>query len=217
MIEKIKQLNNEEAKALLIDFMDVYFKKGFGIMNKTEIETLIYDVLKKHKLLSGKCFDDSVILQISEAKARKLIYESQIKYAGWNKEDLDRYLRSAVGDLLTHANFTKSGNEIWFSIEDKYLRVALNAKLRSNYYFANTSFNRDIVTLDEKSFSKMVSLLVPNFQKEKVLERITAIKVDDAIEDKDALGFMDDIIKQIVASGSLEGLKQLGQFLMNVP
>ena len=51
MINKIKGLDSEKAKHLLDDFMEVYMDKGFGVMNKTEIETLMYHVLKKHGLL----------------------------------------------------------------------------------------------------------------------------------------------------------------------
>ena len=75
MIEKITHLKPEEAQKLLNDFMGVYLDKGFGVMNKTEIETLMYHVFRQHKLLSGVCFDDSLALRIPEAKARKLIMQ----------------------------------------------------------------------------------------------------------------------------------------------
>lgn len=111
MINKIKSLDSEKAKHLLDDFMEVYMDKGFGVMNKTEIETLMYHVLKKHGLLTGKCFEDSFKLQIPEAKARKLIYESQVKYAGRNEDELTAYLRISVGECLTHAFLSKKGSD----------------------------------------------------------------------------------------------------------
>lgn len=110
MINKIKGLHPEKAKHLLDDFMEVYMDNGFGVMNKTEIETLMYHVFKKHGLLTGKCFDDSFKLQIPEAKARKLIYESQVKYAGRNENELTAYLRTSVGECLTHAFLSKNGS-----------------------------------------------------------------------------------------------------------
>lgn len=209
MIEKIKKLDNDTAKSLLVDFMEVYLDKGFGMMNKTDIETLMYYVFKKYDLLSGKCFSDSFALQIPEAKARKLIYESQVKYAGWNMNELTRHLRESVGELLTHAYISKNGKEIQFAIEDKYLRIALNAKLRSNHYFANTSFNKDIVSLDENAFIEMVSLLVPNFHKDKVLEKLTAITIEDDLKVKENIEFLKAVLNKIMAQMSVEGLKQL--------
>lgn len=216
MIEKIKKLDDKNAKSLLVDFMEVYMDKGFGMMNKTDIETLIYHVFKKYGLLSGKCFDDSFALQISEAKARKMIYESQVKYAGLDRDNLMLYLRKSVGELLTHAYLSKNGKEIRFAIEDKYLRVALNAKLRSNHYFADTSFNKDIVSLDENAFSEMIILLVPNFQKDDVLKKVTAITVEEDVKAKDNPEFVKDIVKQIMASLSVEGLNQLGSYLISL-
>ena len=218
MIDKIKGLDAERAKSLLDDFMEVYLDKGFGLMNKTEIETLMYHVFKKHGLLTGKCFDDSFKLQIPEAKARKLIYDSQVKYAGRNEDELTAYLRKSVGDCLTHAFLSKSGKEIRFAIEDRYLRVALNAKLRANHYFADTSFNKDIISLDENAFGEMILILVPNFQKDNVLERLNAVDLTKETKEKeDAKEIVKDFIKEIFITGTIEGIKQIGSLMINAP
>ena len=51
MKDIINKLEGNKAKEILKEIMGVYFDKGFGIMNKTEIETLIYFTLKKHVYL----------------------------------------------------------------------------------------------------------------------------------------------------------------------
>ncbi len=214
MKASIQQLQDGKAKEVLTDFTNVYFDKGFGGMNKTEIETLFYYVLRKHDLLTGKCFDDSLKLQIPEAKARKLIYESQVKYENRNQEDMDCYVRKAVGECLTHASLVRNNKEVRFAIEDKYLRVALNAKLRANNYFADTSFNKDIISLDEASFVKMVTLLVPNFQKDQVLEKLTAVELADEIKEQEAKDIVVSFIKELIIQGSLEALKQVGALMV---
>lgn len=180
-------------------------------MNKTEIETLIYFVLKKHGLLTGKCFDDSQKLQITEAKARKLIYESQVKYEKRDRDALDAYLRKYIGDCLVHATLVKNNKEISFAIEDKYIRIALNAKLRENHYFADTSFNKDIISLNEATFQRMVAILVPNYQREVVLEKLTAV---DIKENKDINEFVSSFIKEAMVQGSIEGIKQIGELII---
>lgn len=214
MKDSIHRLQDSEAKEILEDLMNIYFDKGFGVMNKTEIETLFYHVLRKHNLLTGKCFDDSFKLQIPEAKARKLIYESQVKYENRDSSALDVYLRQSVGKCLAHANFIKNNKEIRFAIEDKYLRVALNAKLRANNYFADTSFNKDIISLDEESFIKMVTLLVPNFQKEQVLGRLTAVQLTEDTREKESKEIISSFIKELMIQGSLDALKQIGNLLL---
>lgn len=216
MIEKINRLKADEAQSLLADFMEVYFGKGFGVMNKTDIETLMYHVLRKHNLLSGKCFEDSFALQISEAKARKLIYDSQVKYTCFKPEDVDSYLRRSVGEILSRAYLSKNGKEIRFSIEDKYLRVALNAKLRSNNFFADTSFNKDIVSMDENAFSEMINLLVPNFQKDVIIEKLKGLPVKDETKLKEGKEFIKDIAKAIMVNLSDKGLTQLCLYISSL-
>ena len=213
MKNSIKDLPEKEAKKILIDFIDIYLNKGFGVMNKTEIETLLYHVLKKHQLLSGKCFDDSFKLQIPESKARKLIYESQVKYETKTKDDLDLYLRKSIGNCLASAKLVKNNKEIKFAIEDKYLRVALNAKLRENNFFADTSFNKDIVSLDSESFINMVSLLVPNDQKEKVLEKLTEIKLSDETKNMGIKEILHAFITEAMVQGSIAGISQIASLL----
>lgn len=214
MKEKIRNLDQNTAKELLTDFMNVYLDKGFGVMNKTEIETLLYHVLKKHNLLTGKCFNDSLSLQIPEAKARKLIYEAQVKYANMDQDALTAYLRKSVGECLTRAFLSKTGKDIKFAIEDKYLRVALNAKLRENNYFADTSFNKDIISLDEEAFREMVLLLVPNVEKDEVLEKLTAIELADEVKNKEAKEIIKAFIKEIIIQGAVNGVSQIGSLIM---
>ena len=211
MIEAINRLEDAKAKMILAEIMGVYLEKGFGVMNKTEFETLLYDVLRKHGLLTGKCFDDSFKLRIPEAKARKLIYESQVKYSNLNKDDFDSYLRKSVGECLAHAYFVKNNKEIRFAIEDKYLRIALNAKLRERHYFADTSFNKDIISLDEEAFKEMLSILVPNFQRDQVLANLNAVQVPENDNMKD---FVLSFIKEAMLKGSLEAIKQIGTLLI---
>lgn len=214
MKQAIQQLPDDKAKELLTDVMNVYFDKGFGVMNKTEIEILLYQAFRKHGLLEGKCFNDSLKLQIPEAKARKLIYESQVKYGNRNENELESYLRKSVGDCLTHAFFVKNNKEVRFAVEDKYIRVALNAKLRANNYFADTSFNKDIISLDEEAFVKMVSLLVPNYQKEVVLEKLTAVELTAETKEKEVKDIVVEFIKEMMVQGSLEALKQIGELMV---
>ena len=215
MINKIKSLDEKKAKALLEDFMEIYLDKGFGVMNKTEIEILMYHVFKKHELLTGKCFDDSFKLQITEAKARKLIYDAQVKYADMDENKLADHLRTSVGNCLAHAFFSKSGKEIRFAIEDKYLRVALNAKLRENHYFADTSFNKDIISLDENAFREMILLLVPNYQKADVLKRFKDLDLpEESTAQEYVKDIIKDIIKKIFVMGTIKGVVELGKMML---
>ena len=138
-----------------------------------------------------------------------------MKYAGRNEDELTTYLRTTVGKCLTHAFLSKNGKEIRFAIEDRYLRVALNAKLRANHYFADTSFNKDIISLDENAFREMIFILVPNFQKDEVLAKLNAVVLSEETKAKnDAKEIVKDFIKEIVVQGSVEGIMQIGKWMI---
>lgn len=214
MKDKIKGLDSDKAKKVLTEILGVYFDKGFGVMNKTEIETLLYHVLRTNGLLSGKCFDDSFALQITEAKARKLIYESQIKYRERDKDALLLHLRKSVGESLTRAYFSNNNKSIKFAIEDKYLRIALNAYLREHDYFADTSFNTDIVSIDENAFAQIVPILVPNYQVQDVLAKVNVDAIKEETKEKEGDNFWTSLTKDLMVAGSLEGIKQIGTWMI---
>ena len=217
VLDKINELTPEASKSLLQDFADVYFHKGFGLMNKTEIETLLYFVLKKNGLLAGKCFDDSIALEVPEAKVRRLLYESEIKYNKRSDEERDVYLRQKIGECLQRATFVKNNKQIKFVIEDKYLRVALNAKLRANGLFADTSFNTDIITLDESVLDRVINILVPNIQIDSVRQSLNAVRVADDIRiANNARSMVKAFIREVFIEGSADGLVQLGQWLVGI-
>ena len=212
MIDMIKNLPADEAQKVLKHFMTVYFDKGFGVMNKTEIETLLYHVLKTNGLLTERCFDDSFALKIPEAKARKLIYESQIKYSERKPDEHYAYLRKSIGECLEHAFISKNKKEIRFAIEDKYIRVALNAKLREMHYFADTSFNSDIVSLDQEAFAKMIAMLVPNDKLDLVKANLRVEGID-VVDQNTKDEFFAEFTKELLVQESIEALKQLGVLL----
>lgn len=156
--EKINNVTAEFAR----EFLQIYFKKGFGLMNKSEIEILMYHLLVKHQLLSNKCFDDSLELEISESKVRKLIYESQLKYGEHDLQNRELDFRKRLAVCLQNAHFDKEEKHIKFAIEDQYLRTYLHAKLRNNEMYADTSFNRDIVSVSSDAFQVLIKLIISN-------------------------------------------------------
>jgi hypothetical protein len=208
MIKKIKNLSDSDAKKMLESFFSVYFEKGFGVMNKTDIETLLYHVLKERNLLNGKCFDDSLALQISEAKARKLNYDSKVKYLYRNQEEVDVYLKKEVGRYLKKARFSSNGKEIIFAIEDKYLRVALNAKMRAEGDFSDSSFNKDIVSLDKDTFYEMISSLLSECEVKEIEKNLTAVPVD-----KSRGEVLKRFIYKVFKIGDISGIFEIGSIL----
>ncbi len=123
-------------------------------------------------------------------------------------------LRKSIGECLTRAYFSQNNKSIKFAIEDKYLRVALNAYLRDHDYFADTSFNTDIVSLDQNAIVSIITLLVPNYQVDEVLNKLKDL---DAINDETKLlkgeEFWHSPVKDIMVAASIEGIKAIGSWV----
>ena len=60
----------------------------------------------------------------------------------------------------------------------------------------------------------MVTLLVPNFQKDQVLEKLTAVELADEIKEQEAKDIVVSFIKKLIIEGSLEALKQVGALML---
>ena len=57
----------------------------------------------------------------------------------------------------------------------------------------------------------MVAILVPNYQKDIVKEKLKAIKIE---EEADAKEYITNFIKEAIKQVSLAGIKQIGELLM---
>ena len=60
----------------------------------------------------------------------------------------------------------------------------------------------------------MVTLLVPNFQKDQVLEKLTALQLTDEIKEQEAKDIVVSFIKELIIQGSLAALKQVGALMV---
>ena len=149
------------------EFIKIYMQNGFGMMNKSELETLIFHLLIKDEILSKKSiFEISRALHIPESKVRKLIYESDLRYGDIS----DSYVRNTFLACLHNANFQASNNKIEFPLEDKLVRSAIDDKLRSKGYFSDTSHNRDIFSIHLDAFIALIDEYYSPASKREVLD-----------------------------------------------
>jgi hypothetical protein len=71
----------KRPKTFADDFINVYLQNGFGMMNKSELEILIFHLLRNDDFCNQKSiFGISRVLHIPESKVRKLIYEADLRY-----------------------------------------------------------------------------------------------------------------------------------------
>lgn len=191
-----------------------YLGRGFGSMNKAELEALFFFLLKQSDSFKGKTnFEISLELQIPEAKVRRLAYESELRYG--NHEYADKELIEVL--ISSHID-TSDKKKIQFAIEDKYVQSFLSARLKSINHFADTSFNPEIVTLSASAFADLLG----EFYDEKAKE---LFEKEIASHDKKSFS---TIISSALAAGAnmvtvlefvnkgIEGVKEFASYLMSL-
>lgn len=137
-------------------FLNQYFGKGFGSMNKTDIEILIFHALQQFGTIAEMSdFEVCRLLRISESKVKRLRYESSIVYG----EQSDKELKIRLYNYLSSARILKEKGYIQFSIEDKFLRNWFYSKVKAIKGFADTSYNSEIVKISNQTFADVLKEL----------------------------------------------------------
>jgi hypothetical protein len=158
-------------------FMNQYAQRGFGSMNKSEFEILIFDLLRKYGNLKDKTqFEISLSLQIPESKVRRLSYESDLKYGQYTEEDI----KTAFFKIVEQSKLRKDLDKIEFVIENKFIRSSISAKLKRMGHYADSSFNAEIIRIHYESF---IDLLEHYFSEESINKIINECKT--LVKDKD--------------------------------
>lgn len=159
-------------------FIERYLYNGFGMMNKGELETLIFYLLRKDaSFMAMSIFEISRTLHISEAKVRKLIYDADLRYG---KTD-DEFVINEFFRYIKQAKMLSDGSRIMFPIDNKVVRSAVDDRLKSLGHFSDTSFNRDIFSIHTDAFVDLINSYYSKDVKEEIISKCkTCIKSDDS-------------------------------------
>ena len=171
----IRIMQLKRPKTFADDFINVYLQNGFGMMNKSELEILIFHLLRNDDFCNQKSiFGISRVLHIPESKVRKLIYEADLRYGDIS----DSYVRDEFFACLNNAHFQTINNKIEFPLDDKLVRSAIDDKLRSMGYFSDTSHNRDVFSIHIDAFIALIDVYYPAENKDEVLKKCKGVVKD---------------------------------------
>lgn len=155
------KLNKSQKELFGEKFLGVYLQRGFGSMNKNDFEVLIFHLLRetygKDKRMSN--YQWSLDLHIPETKVRKLSYEADLIYQIYDPELLKRKFFDILDANVS--KFSSDGKKIQFVIEDKSLRTMLSADLKDLGYFADGSFNTEVVSVELNAFAALLIKYYP--------------------------------------------------------
>ncbi len=136
-------------------FLDHYLSNGFGSFNKKDIDILVMDLLIRYGELDGKSNQElSILLKTPVTRIKGLRYEARLKYP-----PEENYVNVEFMNIISKSIFDFENNKVTFSIEDDYIRHAITGKLKEGGMFADSSFNRELVRIDQKSLEAVMSAL----------------------------------------------------------
>lgn len=149
-MEEIKIDNSEQ---FAFTFLVEYLQNGMGAMSKREIDILIMHLLEKHSDIKRKSNQDlSILLQLTEPRVKSLRYEAKLKYP----PEEEKYIETEFLSVLAKSKFDTEKKKIIFVVEDTYLRLAIQGRLKAKGMFADTSFNTELVKIDITSLGAVI-------------------------------------------------------------
>lgn len=146
---------SKNKEKLAEDLLKHYLERGFGAMSKREIDVLMMHLIIKYADISDKSnYELSMMFKITETKMKNLKLEAQLHY----QEDSDAYVKKEFFELLKVSKLKIDSPQNWIilSVENTYLKLAIEAKLKQNGNFADYSFNRELLKIEQDAFIELL-------------------------------------------------------------
>ena len=165
------ELNNPDAFASC--FLKTYISRGFGAMNKNDIEVLLFSLFKRDGVFSKKSnFELAKMLHITEAKVKRLAYESELVYG----ESKERELQEKFLNLLSLSKIQEENGTLRFVVEDKFLRSSIYEDLKKNGYYIDSSFNSEIVSIKKDALVFLLNQYYSEEEKNEIVEKYNEVR-----------------------------------------
>ena len=201
------------ARKFLEEYVD---KRGFGAMNKTDVEILVYNLLEKTSFLKPKSvYERSVALRVNMSRIKRLDHDAALRYGELDEKEL----LSQVVAHISKAQFSSDGKRIQFAMPDALLRDFFTAKLTSLNAFADTSFNHDIVSVDITFFAMFLDQFVYTDESSKrdleqrIMEVLKkhGVKMDDTTASKGKYSKLTLLLSKLLEAFATSAIKVAAQ------
>lgn len=167
-------ISDKDKEKLAEDLLKHYLERGFGAMSKREIDVLMMHLIIKYADISDKSnYELSMMFKITETKMKNLKLEAQLHY----QEDSDAYIKKEFLELLKVSKLKIDSPQNWIilSVENTYLKLAIEAKLKKNGNFADYSFNRELLKIEQSAFIELLEQFYDKDELEKFVKETKKI------------------------------------------
>lgn len=143
---------SQKSKEALDAFLTAYLSPAFGALPKTEVELLVLRLLAQLGAVPDRPTIYELVsnLKVTRAKARRLIYEQELR--GRTPEELD----ADVSRLLRYPILQKRGDSFALEIENPLLADHIREKLKRLGHVTDGSFSPSLVTLTLDAMAALI-------------------------------------------------------------
>ncbi|CCD09707.1 hypothetical protein [Legionella pneumophila] len=168
-ISKRISTNSLVIEEALIKFLTQITDPAFGIHNKSELEYLVFELMKNTGIFNDNTSLYSLMteLGITQTKASQLIYNYDVR-----KQEDDKILDEKIIEALLNADFAKDGDYFVLDIESPLLRVYLKKRLKEIGHVSDGSFSQTVVRMNLNAVSGMIEYYLPKEEHNKVKDAL---------------------------------------------
>jgi len=194
-------------------FLEKSCENGLGSLSKRDIDVLIFHLLIQDGLyrLPEDIFKACRELKLTEAKVRNLYQEAQIKYKQYDENSA----KEKFTKLISASTIEYKNDRFVFAVRDPLLKQYIEEWVASVGGFADTSFNKNIVSMNKEIFERIVDKMCKHdFSglKNRIPKELDILK---KAENKKALlrMFMEELVKSAGKEVGSLSIKELGHAL----
>src|SRR5690625_952157 len=150
----IGTLSEEQCKEVLANLLERYLTPAFGALPKLEVELIVLEAFVQLDAISTDPQSYELVskLKVTRAKARKLIYERELRRL--SQEDLD----ARVKELLTEPLVDRRGDQFILEVDNPLLSDHLRDTIQKLGYITDGSFSPSLVKLSIDAFAALIEI-----------------------------------------------------------
>jgi hypothetical protein len=182
-----------------MEFITTYLQRGFGSMNKNDLEVWVFNqLLQDSNKQNYSDYDFSIELRIPQTKVKRLRYEAALVYQQKTSEEYNQTFLK----LLQKAKIKSPNSDIiQFSMEDKGLYLYVDNILKKEGRFSDRSHNNEIMQICKEDLVHLLThCLIPLEEQEDILRKCEEMTSQKLKFSDVAIKMIDKFIEGLVAS-----------------
>jgi hypothetical protein len=211
LLAKLEEVNSLDAKAALIKIFDNYLNPAFGSLPKKEVEIILFQVLQELKVFDKQPDLYSLLssLRVTRAKARNLLYESNLR--------LDVDLEHELVEALKNPVLLKDNDKVCLEIDNPLLIDHLKHTLKEMDHITDGSFSPDLVKLTPKAFKALLNTKFARVSKKEINKALVACGAESEVTIKSVLtGVLKKVGNKVASDAGDQVGEKLGDYLGDI-